>query len=57
MTKEKARKKRIGNLTTVSDVIRETKRVYREARNDELSSESEAVVVDTGCPRVWVNAR
>lgn len=34
------KKKRIGNLTTVSDVIRETKRIYREARNNEISPEN-----------------
>ena len=40
MESDNSKKKRIGNLATISDVIRETKRVYREARNDEMSPEN-----------------
>ena len=35
---EPTRKKRIGNLATSSDIIREIKRVYREGRNDEIDT-------------------
>lgn len=39
MANSKNRKKRIGNLSNISDIIREAKRVYREARNNEISPE------------------